>query len=454
MSVIIFLIASVYNASAASKLSASSSYKSLSSVPWSERLAERYRCCFSPVLVDWFDSDIWKRKGCGEYSSPVEPALLLSDAPEQVWPGLMSCDLIPLVESTAGDWLCVRVDENSMASEVVQWYHGGGDWIPWGQDIAQAIVFDGYLQRISSDSRRHAIPAAYHRGNGEQVDDLLVWALQQMPTGLAEALDAAQDSEQIANSLLNARVAEVAVHCELVLKSMSCPDVDSLRLAIGAEAEAIDRNQLTEWSFDTALIPDKYLSVLKSGHHGLNLGEQDWQTARVHADAVTKLAPNLAWGWEILGYCEDRADRMESALDAYSNAIQCSVFTDQSVRMNTHWATEEASKFSIERLRRIDQRIIDQSDYLSTLLKADGSERRACMTAYWKKKAAAHLEIGEIPTAVDCYMAAGWDLGAGPIQVYGDILTHIQETAETCGQSGRAEVAATHRRCLRERYGI
>ena len=120
-------------------------YKSLSSVPWSERLAERYRCCFSPVLVDWFDSDIWKRKGCGEYSSPVEPALLLSDAPEQVWPGLMSCDLIPLVESTAGDWLCVRVDENSMASEVVQWYHGGGDWIPWGQDIAQAIVFDGYL---------------------------------------------------------------------------------------------------------------------------------------------------------------------------------------------------------------------------------------------------------------------------------------------------------------------
>ena len=36
---------------------------------------------------------------------------------------------------------------------------------------------------------------------------------------------------------------------------MSCPDVDSLRLAIGAEAEAIDRNQLTEWSFDTA-IPD------------------------------------------------------------------------------------------------------------------------------------------------------------------------------------------------------
>ena len=104
-----------------SNLSGSSKPKSLSSDSWSERLAERYQCVFSPALIDWFDSEIWKREGLGEYCCAVDPVLLLSDAPEPIWPGLMSCDLIPLIGNTSGDWLCARVDADSQVSEVVQW---------------------------------------------------------------------------------------------------------------------------------------------------------------------------------------------------------------------------------------------------------------------------------------------------------------------------------------------
>ena len=53
-----------------------------------------------------------------------------------------------------------------------------------------------------------------------------------------------------------------------------------------------------------------------------------------------------------------------------------------------------------------------------------------------------------------CYMAAGWDIGAEPITAYGDLLDRIAEVALRCGQRARAEVASTHRRCLRQRYGI
>jgi hypothetical protein len=453
---ITFFFASVHNASDHSNLSGSSHPKSLNSDSWSARLAERYQCVFSPALIEWFDSGVWKRRGLGEYNCAVDPSLLMTNAPEPIWPGLMSCDLIPLIESTSGDWLCVRVDENSMASEVVQWYHGGGDWIPWGHDIAQAIIFDGLIDRISSDSRRHAIPAVVPRSRDHEGlnDELLDWAFGKIPEGLAESLDAARDSQQVTACLLNAQIAEVAIHCELVLKSLCFPNVESLQLAMGQEAEVIGRNQLTEWAFDIERIPEKYRQQIELGEHGMELLEQDWKSAQVHAKAVTTLAPQLAWGWEILGYSQERAGHRELAIHAYSKAAQCSVFTDQSVRMNTHWATEYASKFSIERIRQLDEMTIEKSDYLSTVTKATDADRRAVVTEYWKKKAVEHLAAEEAAAACECYMAAGWDLGAGPITVYGDILERVHETASQCGQRARAELAATHRRCLLERYGI
>lgn len=439
-----------------STLSGSSKPKLLNSDSWSERLAERYQCVFSTALMDWFDSEIWKRHSCGEYCCAVDPALLLSDAPEPIWPGLMSCDLIPVIGNTSGDWLCVRVDEDNRASEVVQWYHGGGDWIPWGSDIAQAIVFDGFIERISADSPRHAVPAVVPRpsGHAERDDRLLHWAFGHMPDGLAESLNTACDSEQVAACLLNAHVSEVAVHCELILKALCHADVDSLQIAIGADAGAIGRNQLTEWAFDISKIPEKHHQQIVSGQHGMKLVEQDWDSAASHAQAVTMLAPQIAWGWDILGYCEERSGRMNQAIDAYSKAASCSVFTDQSVRLNTHWATDAASKFSIERLRQLDESAIEQSEYLLTVSQAENADRRAAVTDYWKKRAAAHLAAEEVADAYECYMAAGWDLGAGPITVYGEILERVYETASQSGQRARAELAATHLRCLTDRYGI
>jgi len=439
-----------------SNLSGSSKPKSLSSDSWSERLAERYQCVFSPALIDWFDSEIWKREGLGEYCCAVDPVLLLSDAPEPIWPGLMSCDLIPLIGNTSGDWLCARVDEDSQVSEVVQWYHGGGDWIPWGRDIAQAIVFDGFIEQISADSRRHAIPAVVPRttDHADRDDELLSWAFSHMADGLAESLNTARDSEQVASCLLNAQVSEVAIHCELMLKALCHADVDALQSALGVDGEAVGRNKITEWVFDVSRIPEKYRKQILSSQYAVDLVEQNWNSAASHAKAVTVLAPQLAWGWEILGYCHERSDDMDLALDAYSKAARCSVFTDQSVRLNTHWATDDASKFSIERICQLDKTAIEKSDYLSTVSKAGNTDRRTVVTDYWKRQAVMHLAAEEIAEAHECYMAAGWDLGAGPITVYGEILDRVHETATQCGQRARAELAATHRRCLSDRYGI
>jgi len=368
----------------------------------------------------------------------------------------MSCDLIPLLGNGCGDWLCVRIDENSLASEVVQWYHGGGDWIPWGNDIAEAIIFNGCVDRISAGSRRHAIPAVAQRPTikRDQDDELLHWALNHTSGRLGQDLNSDLDEQQTATVLLAAGVAEVAVHCELVLKALCYPDVDALTHALGRGVAGIRREQLTEWAFDTSRIPARYRSQIEAGESMFTIPEQDWGLASCHARAVTALAPELAWAWDIIGYSAERSGQMEQAVAAYANAARCSVFTDQSVRMNTHWASDDSSKFCVGRIQHLSEATIADSEYLRVLSSVAYSSRRSVITEYWIEQAVAQLAADKIEAAHRSYMAAGWDLGAGPISVYGEIIDRVCETASNCGQHGRAAVAATHRRCLQERYGI
>ncbi len=120
------------------KLSKQSKLSNNARRSWSARIEQRYRCRLSEDLADWFDSEVWKSEGLHEYHLPVDPEILLQPAPDVIWPGLMPCDLLPLISNDAGDWLCVRLDSRNNASEIVQWYHGGGDWIPWGNSICEA----------------------------------------------------------------------------------------------------------------------------------------------------------------------------------------------------------------------------------------------------------------------------------------------------------------------------
>ena len=97
---------------------------------------------------------------------------------------------------------------------------------------------------------------------------------------------------------------------------------------------------------------------------------------------------------------------------------------------------------------------VTRSPYLSALCDQDAGRRRSITMAYWAREAAGHEAAGEVREAHRCLMAAGWDVGAAPIDVFGELMERIADTAEQSGQAARAELARTHRRCLRDRYGI
>ena len=82
----------------------------------------------SAELARWFDDELWQHEGRSEYREPIPPSDLIETFPEAIWPGLMPPDFLPVLGNMAGDWLCMRIEPMGEVAEIVQWYHGGGDW--------------------------------------------------------------------------------------------------------------------------------------------------------------------------------------------------------------------------------------------------------------------------------------------------------------------------------------
>ena len=424
------------------------------SISWSSRIADRYRCTLPASLADWFDSRQWRESGFGEYHQPVHPETLLSPAPDCIWPGLMSADLLPLIGNASGDWLCARIDRGGDASGIIQWYHGGGDWIPWGRTIAEAILFDTVVDRLSDAPRRHAVPATSPRPRpprGEH-DPLVRWALTHLPDSLEPDLQAASNAESVARAVLDAEVAEVAVRCERILAILKQPARQVLD-SLASRQRSVERETWSEWSFDLTRIPTEMRDAIEPDD-GRLARLQDWEAAARHAEQVVRLAPDLAWAWDVLGYAAENRGDPGAAIGMYRRSAECSVFSDQSIRLETHWTNASAAKFSVARLKSLAPDVVEGSEYLSLLCDADVHRRRVLATEYWSGQASSRAENQQWDQACDAHFAAGWDVGAASMPAYAKLLDRLADAADHAGQAGRAELARTHLRCHRDRYPV
>lgn len=423
--------------------------------PWSVRLARRYELSLSEALADWFDAEVWRGFGGGEFRQPVSPAVLLNSAPEVIWPALMPPDFLPLLGNTAGDWLCARIGAEGCGDQIVHWYHGGGDWIPWGRTLAEAIVFDAVHARLPGPSRRHSVPAESPRldAAGSLSDPLLAWAAKRVPAPVAELIPSQVAGKDLGDRMIEAGVAEVAVRCELVQAALAEPLSGRLDADTAARL-GFDWHQAVRWCFDLGLIPPEARDRLRE-EFGLALGRsQDWAEAAEHCRRVQQLAPELAWPWELLGYAEQRRGALASAVALYRQAAAKSGFTDQSIRLRTHWTSDSAAKFSVAMLRQLAPASMSESPYLRALGLREVQARRRAVSEQWSQQAGAALADGNAAEAYRCFMAAGWDLGAGSIASYAELLDGLVDSAQQAGWAARAALAKTHRACLMERYGV
>ena len=424
---------------------------------WARQIEARYRCRLSEDLANWFDDEIWRwadGSTGNAFDSAVEPTELLSESPDAIWPALMPCDLLPILGNQMGDWLCIRIDRDNSAAQVVHWYHGGGDWIPWGDCVAQAVLFDHVRSRLPGADRDHAESTHGVQKTGNSTRHRLVeWAASFVDGWQSREQDSVAGRE-LANALLSLGVSEPAIRCQLVIDALDNP------LLSNELIETLKSNhpqEVQHWLFDNRLIPDRVLdSITASSGQPVDvlLSQQDWPAVREHCRFVTRHSAELAWAWDLIGYSFERDGNRDEAVTNYRRGLDCSIFTDQAVRVRTHGFHRDGQKFSAIRLEQLEFRSDDQDEreYLNRLHVPKVELRRKAIQEYFVSQAEKCSQSDLLERAHDLWQRAAWDLGAEPMSAFADLLENIARAAEDAGRAAQASVAQTHRECFRQRY--
>lgn len=440
---------------------------------WSATIAERYGLNLSDSWAEWFDTLAGDSIGAAEFNEPVHPSTLAEAVPEVIWPGLMLPDLLPVLGNGMGDWLCARVGADNTIREVIHWYHGGGDCLPNGRTLPEAIVYDAVRDRFPGNARRLAIPAEPPARQGFTLATLqpgLRWALTHLPGWVGEMLNPEAPAEELAERLLAAGIAEVPIRCDLILAAL---DNEVLRRMTPSTAAMLNvrwDQDVVRWMFDPELMPEPIRRRLAEtwGKHPSAWLRPDWDLAAAHAAPIAAQRCDLAWPFDILGWWEQRRGRIEPAIGHYLQAAMASSFTDQSVRFRTHFDIDRVSKFSVARLLELGAADRLDPQYLQPLLQSPPADPRSIgwrdrISEYWLAPTEPEQSVrnpeghgsrraGEPLDRYERIYRAGWDVGCDALPRYRQLLSELAAAAEAAGQTARAAVARTHHACLIARY--
>ncbi len=358
-------------------------------------------------------------------------------------------DLLPLLTNGIGDWLCARVGADSSIVEVVHWYHGGGDYMPYGSDLAQAITFANLADRFPWKRRDHAIPAQPAKVDSNWSSGISRWALQFLPDELANELRSHLADQPWVDHLLEHGVAWEGIQCERVLSLVD----NELRSRLQpSHVNHLDLNwdrEVVRWMFDPQTIPEPWVGRLPvQVSRGEEL-DRRWQQAGEICHEVLERRSDLAWAWDIYGWsCHRRGDQA-GAINAFAHSAQTSVFSDQSIRFRTHFDSTRFAKFSVARLADLDATNHLDPRYCSALAGVAQPAWRRGVTSYWNDQASTSTSH---ESRYDLYFRGGWDVGCESMRDYHYQLSQLVVEAQASGQAARAEVAMTHLNCLEERY--
>ena len=385
---------------------------------WSEQIEKRYALRLDAELRSWFDQETWRHPLAGAFCCPLSPQQLLDPPPGTIWAGFMLPDTLPLIGNQQGDWLCLRVAADGRVAEIICWSHGGGDWIPYGRRLPEALRYD----------------AACRTAGGAPVSG----------SCRGPSID----------GLLSAGCAEVAIrrdraltHLNSALKVHSDPDL-ARHMNVRWDPE------LVRWIFDTDLIPFGARENLAQLFDlpADQLLRQDWAAAEREALRVIQVRQDLGWPLDLAGWAAERRGEWGPAVALYCRGVKTSLFSDETVRFRTHWFPEGYGKFAAARLGALRAHLnsdLLHDPYLELFWQNDAPSLRDRLCRYWLGHARQHEACAQYMRAYQCFYRAGWDCGLSDLDGYAEILDGLGTVAEAAGASALARVAGTHRRFLR-----
>ncbi len=437
----------------------------------SKLIADRYGVELNAAWCQWFDRDAEQVPLAGEFRESSQYSFLLDRAPTIVWPGLMMPDTLPLIGNEYGDWLCVRVDEANRFGELVHWYHGGGDWIPVGRTIAEAVlhdVVDQFRPRVGqvlrgaaeSTSPEHLTNVS-RRLNEERLQRWLAASLGEnfghssklrdvlSSLSVRNYLPAVQQLERAGWAVEASLCDQIEYVLQVPIRSFACEEIPK-RLGLNYEPDYV------RWLFDAKQIPNNALHQIQEILHTLGLATampdaQDWAEAERLALRLLERRSDLAWAVDIAGWAAQRRGDLTSACDIYFKGRFASAFSNQSIRMRSHGFEPQFGKVAMAELWNLREHLtaFQRDDaYVQKVWQTPARILQREIQEYWMSAGREAMNVGNFATAYESFYRAGWDIGAQRMTDYRDIFAGLIESAQAAGWRARANVAATHLACL------
>ena len=421
---------------------------------WSVAICDRYQLQLSDELTDWFDGAHCRFQSQSEFSNYTSIPDLLDRNPRHLWPGFMQPDTLPVIGNRFGDWLCMRIDPQGQVSEIVHWYHGGGDFLPFGSTLAEALLYDQCQSvRFDYHSWGEVVPLVEGRPL------ILEWIAKWLTTTVVTLSGIVQDfsdgrMEEGLSKLSDHGWCQAAVardRIDLALQTPLRVQADpKLALRLGVDWE----KEMTRWLFDTNTIPSEYLAKLTEmlSQENPTWFQQSWSEAERTAQEVVAIRSDLAWAFDIAGWGAFRRGETNNAIDLWWNGLHASLFSDQSTRLRSHWFDQRFGKFAAAQLYRLREHLSEnqRSDpYWKELVSETSEETHRRISRYWTERA---KEPGlSAAEQYECWYRAGWDIGCQEVEVFDRVLAGLEEAARHADWGSRAELAATYRTRLHRR---
>lgn len=421
------------------------------STRWSEKLAAHYGLRLTPDLRAWIDDDIWRQAGGAEFSQPQTPDHLI-EPNGAIWGGFMLPDTLPIIGNEYGDWLCLRVDAEGSLREVVYWCHGGGDWIPYGRTLAEALLYDAASRVLYNRKPEFTEPEA----PADEVFRLARWALAFVADGPSSPGNFWQGSpaiEALLKQFATASIAEVVARRDLALAALGnrFRRESNPRLAgtLGIPWEP----DFVSWQFDGARVPLAQRPRLEQHFQEpfTSLAAQQWDAAEREALYICRKRQDLGWALDIAGWAAERRGDLPTAIGLYDAGLAAPVFGDEAVRFRSQWFAPGYGKFAAFRLAELQPHLpaaVASNPYLRIYLENDEPSLRDRVRDHWLALADAAEGTRNYREAYQYLYRAGWDLGLPGLEEYGSLLERMARIADLASSPALAKLARAHRRSL------
>ncbi|HBE71884.1 MAG TPA: hypothetical protein DDW52_27395 [Planctomycetaceae bacterium] len=417
----------------------------------SQAIANRFQLAsLSACWIEWFDAVADTMDLPGAFNQPYSPELLGTEGQFVSLAGLIPPDCLPVLSNGYGDWICARVTDDDTLGELIHWYHGGGDWIPVGRTPAEACLHDfvdrfrpttAQMLRSAPESVDGETPLASSTADWlsehPQFRDWLTDNIPDATTYFSKTSNEPADHEAACRWMLEQQLAVPAVACDLIESLISSP-VSRLASPKYASLASIawtpDYLRLM-FDFESASpeLVRAFSSAFKDEAQQFP-SDQDWESAGGLAAQIWHIRRDLGWTRDVLGWSMQRRGDIHDAIEIYRTGARAAVFSDQAVRLRSHWFGKQHPNFAYAQL-----------ESLGSPLHRETAESRLDQAHHC-------LATGSAQAAYEAAYEVGWEIGFKNLKQGIEALKIVCEAAQQLDWKARHATAQAHLDVLTSRF--